>query len=260
MLGKGEAACVLCDGDGKLVKAHVIPEVFLGELLRDRQTNRIYPEKGHGYPRRSPTGIYEPGLLCAKCDNERLGILDAYASELLLHPLETRVPRELWESTPTYEIAGFDYRRLKLFFISVLWRAHLSQDQFFHAVDLGPWQNIARQMILAGDPGPADLFGVILFRYFVPNSDFTEVQHAQPSPVFVRHMDLNAYMLRLADYAALIKVDKRPFPDGVQNLVISPSGPLRIVLRNYLMTGEFLSAGVRASQWEDFVRERQDAT
>ena len=67
--------------------------------------------------------------------------------------------RESWESTPTYEIADFDYARLKLFFISVLWRAHLSQDQFFDAVDLGPWQSTARQMIWEGDPGLPAILG-----------------------------------------------------------------------------------------------------
>ena len=216
--------------------------------------------RGQGFPRRSPTGIYDPGILCGECDNGRLGGLDGYAQELLMHPLEAKVPMESWSATRIYEHADFDYSRLKLFFVSLMWRAHLSHNQFFRSVDLGPWQSEARRMIWESDPGTAHQLGVILFRYFVLNPEYTEVTHALPSPVRLRHKGLNGYVFRFADYSALIKVDSRPFPDGICELAISPERPLRIVLRDYLRSREFKSAGAWATEWEDFVGSRGDAT
>jgi len=52
-------------------------------------------------------------------------------------------------------VRGFQYDWMKLFHLSVLWRCHVSK-QFGSTTILGPYGDIIRRMLLAGDPGAED--------------------------------------------------------------------------------------------------------
>jgi hypothetical protein len=55
---------------------------------------------------------------------------------------------------------GFDYRRFKLFHLSILWRASIATLADFGAVELGEHAESLRRMILAGDAGSASMYPV----------------------------------------------------------------------------------------------------
>jgi hypothetical protein len=55
-------------------------------------------------------------------------------------------------------VEGFDYVRMKLFLLSLLWRMGVSQPYFFNEVKLGFHEKRIRRMLLADDPGSADQY------------------------------------------------------------------------------------------------------
>lgn len=59
-------------------------------------------------------------------------------------------------------IAGLDYKKFRLFGLSILWRAAVAREKMFQCVDLGPHQEKLRQQLLREDPGPPHRYGFFL--------------------------------------------------------------------------------------------------
>jgi hypothetical protein len=57
-----------------------------------------------------------------------------------------------------------DYRKLKLFLLSLLWRVGVAEHDFFSCVDLGPHTNRLREMLHAEDPGDPQEYGCQITR------------------------------------------------------------------------------------------------
>ncbi|MDI6034190.1 hypothetical protein QLS91_14000 [Flavobacterium sp. LB2P84] len=60
---------------------------------------------------------------------------------------------------------NLDYTKLKLFFLTILWKSHVSKNLFFKEIDLGEgYAERLRKMILDRDAGAEDEFEVILVK------------------------------------------------------------------------------------------------
>jgi hypothetical protein len=112
------------------------------------------------YLRYVAKGLRE-ALLCASCER-RLGEFESYFANSWFgsHGLPSAIPPEL--DLPEMRRRGrsveieapmVDYRRFKLFHLSVLWRASVSGREEFRDVHLGPHEDRMRLMLLRGDPG-----------------------------------------------------------------------------------------------------------
>ena len=74
----------------------------------------------------------------------------------------------------------FDYAKLKLFFLSVLWRSGASSQPFFKSVDLGPHNmEIIRKAILESNPGDSDFYATVLALF---DDDQTWAKMMDPFP------------------------------------------------------------------------------
>lgn len=135
-----------------LIKAHIIPEGFF-RLLRDEN---IAPEmisnSPGSFPKRMQVGTYDSAILCSQCDG-KMAPWDNYGQQVLIHGFSEAVKIPLQGKTVARRIERFDYRRLKLFFMSVLWRASVSKQTFYKRISLGPFEDRLRTMILNEDPG-----------------------------------------------------------------------------------------------------------
>ena len=60
------------------------------------------------------------------------------------------------------DLIGLNYRKLKAFQLSILWRAGVAQDDFFSKVDLAEHAEPLREMLLSGDPGRQADYGCTL--------------------------------------------------------------------------------------------------
>ena len=149
--------CALCLQDAELRRSHVIPE-FLYEFLYDEkhrfQVLSLLSEQGN---RREQKGLREK-LLCDECE-QKFSVWEHYASLVL----KGEVPLTARPKGNIIHISGLDYRRFKLFQLSVLWRFGLSSLQFFEKVHLGKHAEVLRQLLLAGDPGSPERYGCFMF-------------------------------------------------------------------------------------------------
>ena len=103
------------------------------------------------------------------------------------------------------ELFEYDYHLLKFFAISMLWRANVSDLDFFKLVKVGSrHEQILRERILNNDPGDIDDYTVILAFYEdVPDTGFGFM-----SPWSERRAKVRFYQFQLAYWIMFIKVDK----------------------------------------------------
>jgi hypothetical protein len=114
-----------------------------------------------------PTGEYESDILCQDCDNKVIGGLESYANQIL-YGGNVSVRMQNYQQTDGLEytkVEGVDYKKFKLFLLSILWRASISARPFFGQVYLGPYEEKLRQMIINSDPGPAMYLPCIISSY-----------------------------------------------------------------------------------------------
>ena len=134
--------CKLCQRQAKLVASHIIPE-FLYKTLYDSkhrfQQVSADPAVSNQYKQK---GFREP-LLCEDCE-QRLSVSEQYMSKLLNGGVPTIVSLD----GRRIRFRDIDYNKLKLFQISILWRAGVSSLPVFSQVQLGPHEPRLRHDLL----------------------------------------------------------------------------------------------------------------
>lgn len=131
--------CRLCLEKRKLIKAHIIPEGFIRPLRSEGLAPEMHSNSPGSYPKRMPVGIYDPLILCGDCDR-KMGQWDDYAQELLLKRFSEASVIQLNQQTVYWRVEHYHHLKLKLFFVSLLWRASVSQQSFFKRISLGPFE------------------------------------------------------------------------------------------------------------------------
>jgi hypothetical protein len=148
--------CALCRVDRPLKNSHIIPE-FLYEAMYDdihRFTQiSTKPERKNLLLQK---GLREP-LLCEDCE-QKLSVYERYASLAFNGGTGLNVKRD----GNRLVVSGLDYAKLKLFQLSILWRAGVSSLPAFRQVQLGPHEPKLRKMIADNDPGTAELYGCFM--------------------------------------------------------------------------------------------------
>lgn len=212
------------------MEAHVIPRSFHRIDPSDRQPTRLVTNVEGRYTQKIRKGVYDASIVCEECER-RFSPWDDYADELFLKSWEkferiTDRGHEIGYSLPT-----FDYPRLKLFFLSLLWRAGASEHAMFAKIDLGPRESVLKNAIERADPGAIDFFGVVLQAF-----DSTNVGMLNPHPE--RFSGLRFYRFYLSHIIAFIKVDGRPFIDPFPSVALGPGRSLVLVQKNFMTSPE----------------------
>lgn len=238
--------CKFCeDKVAKLIDAHIIPRAFFeyskkksntaGDMIMISNAKKVLPK------RRVKIGWYDQDLVCAKCE-ARFGPYDDYATKLLLRDEAKHQPRTVKDDVVAWIIENYDYKKLKLFLISVLWRAGASSLKQFDKINLGPQLNKAKKLILEDNPGEENDFSFIIARFA---DDLGQSVLADPHPESKTDAfgDLNSYRFYLgAGYVVYVKVDERPFPPQSAPIAAKPNKPLIILRRGDFMTSKELDS------------------
>jgi hypothetical protein len=182
------------------------------------------------YTQKVRKGIYDASLVCEECEH-RFGPWDDYADELLLNSWDKFEKITDRGQEIAYSFPEVDYRLLKLFFLSVLWRAHASQHVMFSKIDLGSREAALKDAIKQGDPGTVDFFGVVLQAF-----DSTNVGLLDPHPE--RFSGVRFCRFYLSHIIAFIKVDARPFAEPFSSIALGPGRPLVLVQKNFMGSPE----------------------
>lgn len=157
--------CKLCLAeDVELRHSHILPEFLYAGVYDEKHRTIGVDPRPDSKNRFLQKGLRE-SLLCGDCE-ALLAELERYASEVLrgLPSTEGCKPGDLvWTH-------GIDYRKFKLFQMSLLWRCSIATQPTFAAVDLGPHEDKVRRMLLEGDPGEPWEYGCVLAALQKPGS------------------------------------------------------------------------------------------
>lgn len=159
--------CKLCQEERELCnESHIIPNFLYKELFDDK--HRIF-RLSTDSPRidNVSNGEYEGGILCFDCDNRVLGGFESYAS-MVFHGGVRGISSQNFRKPDGLEfsrLGGIDYKKFKLFLLSLLWKASISSRPFFQHVSLGAYEEKIRRMLLNGDPGKANAYPCVISSY-----------------------------------------------------------------------------------------------
>jgi hypothetical protein len=125
-----------------------------------------------------------------------------------------------------YEVQKDNYELLKLFFLSLLWRASVSKHYFYFIINIGHFESFAKSFIANNDPGTPEDFSVTLAKF----------DHHLGGTILYPHPEkldyINYCRFYFGSYVAYIKVDKRKTIGIHKYFMIKPGEPLRIIGRN----------------------------
>lgn len=161
-----EQSCKLCGETRRLVRAHIIPESFFRDAQIGEEALHLIGGPNPRYARRSPIGVYDKNLVCAFC--ERLfGPWDTYAADLLINRRNAAFKPLLIDGrmVPAQVADPYDYEKLRMFVLSLLWRAGASSQPFFRRITLPVRIERLRDLIRNGDLGRQSEFRTVFARW-----------------------------------------------------------------------------------------------
>lgn len=221
--------CKLCKKDKKLIKSHIIPDC-LYKPLRGKENEFYNLNRNLNKSKKIHTGIFDENILCDDCDNKILGPLDNYGSSILLNKNldKIKVSKKYYSNNeyPYYHFSGIDYKKFKLFLLSILWRSSISNQSFFDHIKLGPYEEKIREMILHNKINKTNELPCIIIEHQNPiYIKFPEKMRLIP------HNELN-YVFPLNNYRLYFFVTKNiqnhDINKVLKDIIINENGNMKI--------------------------------
>ena len=222
--------CKLCNKDKKLIKkSHIIPEFMYQDLFDEK--HRIFevlikPDlQLKKKPRQS--GGYDKNILCENCDNKILGSLERYASLALYGGIELMIDTKSNKNTSTYiNVKGIDFEKFKLFLLSILWRASISNLPIFQNVKLGNHENIIRNKIFTHNPGSSFEYPCAIFTY-LHNTKIPNQIVAEPGCIKNGEQQIYAFLIGGNLFVYFTNADVNT--EWVQHCTVKENGEMNII-------------------------------
>jgi len=107
-------------------------------------------------------------------------------------------------------------------------------------VNLGPYESIAKEMLVSNNPGSENDFSTLL-SVFVSSKGRDTLATAMLDPYLEKWEGVNAYRFYLARFCAYIKVDKRAFPIYLREVAMRKNRELQIVIRDLEISNDCCS-------------------
>ena len=137
---KTPRTCRLCGEATILRQSHILPE-FVYELTYEGNRALSVAADGTGKVNTVQQGIWE-WLLCDRCEGH-FSRFESHAADVI----REIAPRLRGAARGEVVTVHAEYRSLKLFLLSILWRAAVSKAANFRAVDLAHLEPVVRQML-----------------------------------------------------------------------------------------------------------------
>ena len=197
--------CRLCDAEKVLCKSHIIPKAIFRDAMSDDLNRGLNMYTEQRVETGKMAGEYEY-LLCRDCE-EIVGRYDDYGIKFLRRSVGERLTMLNGETIPDDIdlLSEVDLEKLRLFIISVLWRASVSSREFYSNVELGPHEIIAKRIIKKELVLTKDSFPFFISRYSGPSVAGKVIIN----PVPTRINGLLFYNLNMKGFNVAVKVDQR---------------------------------------------------
>lgn len=214
--------CALCQEDSDLCDSHIIPEFMYEAMYDERHRFHSISLRPDGRTKYRQKGAYEK-LLCFDCE-QKLSVHEAYAKRLFftgLSLIETR-------NADSIEFQGVDYTQLKLFQLSVLWRASVSKLDFFENIRLGPHQERIREILLSGSPPSSGSYPCLVSAVL---HDGAALQDFMLQPFMSRVLGVRVAQFFFGGFRWTYFVNSSAIPRQFQRLAIDESGAIFIGMK-----------------------------
>lgn len=178
-----------------------------------------------------PSGEYESNILCKECDNKIIGGYEDYARRILYGGQLNKNNTIFFENrqnqggVKTTYCKGVDYTKFKLFLLSFLWKASISQRNFFQKINLGPYQEDIRKMILKNDPKNEMDFPCCISTY--ANINLPKELIGQPQKY--RYNNILGYTFLINKLLYIFLISNRKKPEWFSEIIINKSNEFSIV-------------------------------
>lgn len=219
--------CALCLELRPLRFSHIYPEWVYKPLYDEKHRLEVLSVVPDGRNELRQKGMRER-LLCEACE-QKFSSWEGYVHDLFVKPAK---PLEVERQGSLLRIGGLDYPKLKLFELSILWRAGVSTLPFFAKCRLGPHAEIIRFQLAHSDPGDADRYGALMYGLKVGELPETLQVIAEPRPV--RSHGIRAYNLTFAGFLWLFHVASANPPSLLRQCYLREDGTRFINVRNAL--------------------------
>ena len=209
--------CSLCKENRELRYSHILPE-FLYLNLYELKKHRVILFGSSQKVKFIQKGIREH-LLCQECET-KLSRYEGYTKRVLLKiPEFSRHP-----SGKFIFLEGVNCEQFKIFQLSILWRASVSQNPMFMNVNLGKHEEKIRCMLNEENPGKFNNYGS--FIVIVPNPK--KVDKILLSPMKEKLFGHTGYIFMTGNLFWYFIVSSHPVEGAVQEMFLQESDLLRI--------------------------------
>ena len=192
--------CKFCRQEKKLIKAHIIPRNF---YLARKNDKYICINSKTGEYTYQQQGGYDSNILCGDCDNNILGEFDKEGYRVLFGDFNKYQYVQIHPKYKIYQLdnSNFDYTKLRKFFISILWRASISQLEEWSNINLGAYERKALN-ILKGKREYPELFKILIYKNSLTEDINQEVLIAKG-----KTSKYKKYVIQMAGYRIEVMVD-----------------------------------------------------
>ena len=162
-------------------------------------------------------------MLCEICE-QKFSVWERYASEQFFNkPLPTPVSQGY---SKAIILTGLDYQKLKLFLLSILWRAGVAIHDFYKHVQLGHrHEERIRQMLQAENPGLAEEYACFICTLNLDGAKFRDF-FVEPTPT--RIQSHRCYRFVFSGFVFYYYVTSHQLPESTHRLSLQPNGKLII--------------------------------
>jgi hypothetical protein len=244
--------CHFCNQDKvAFAKAHIIPRSFFkGVRGKANYSVEMRVSKNAMDERYHQAGNYDCRILCEECER-KFSPYDAHGYSVFTKVFEDRnIYRDPAGIECAYLLPNVDFRLLKLFVLSLLWRASVSSLYLFRDVNLGQrHQDRIKFFISSGTIEGADEYQFVCSH---------QRDHPYPKVIMApwkrRIEGINYVQFYVPDIQILVKVDRRRLPDFLAKTVIRPKPPHYLVFMPFQGSVEAdhfegMKRAIRAHRW-----------
>lgn len=207
--------CRLCGEVQQLCKSHIISNFLFkffinrsGQLFQCYELGTDTIKQVHNL-KGGPT----ERLLCRRCEAQ-LSRYESYACSFVQGKLNIKAQQVFQKA---WILSGLSYSMLKLFFLSVVWRASISQLNLFKSIDLGPFERIFWFHLINADPGDELAFPVIIAGI---EGDWRDLIIPEKHRIKRRI----CYRFLMGGFLWLVFVSKQKIPPGFEHMVLKSNG------------------------------------
>lgn len=209
--GELNLICKLCCNEYEsLSRSHIFPKGFFANLP-EKANIKTYSQGGQSRVRQS--ALIDSNILCASCE-EITSHLDTYAIEIFRDKRNSFSVGTNVTSNKFVIFNNVNYKKLKAFFASMLWRVSASNEKEVKNLSVGDhyFQMISNDLLNDGSFSYVDVFTAFLTNK--NHSAFMTPKRIRIDPVNTRRdsQSINGWQLEMPNLLFRISLDKRNNP------------------------------------------------